>query len=160
MNQIDEGQDFTAIVDYAHTPDAFEKLLPDMKKAAKGRLIVLFGSAGGRRDPAKRPIQGEIAGKYADIVILTEEDDRDTPGEEILEQIAVGARKSGKKDGKDLFKELDRPKAIKLAVEMAKKGDVVMFLGKGNEKSIERADGEHEYLEATEVRKALKKLKK
>ena len=160
MNQIDEGQDFTAIVDYAHTPDAFEKLLPDMKKATKGRLIVLFGSAGGRRDPAKRPIQGEIAGKYADIVILTEEDDRDTPGEEILEQIAVGARKSGKKDGKDLFKELDRPKAIKLAVEMAKKGDVVMFLGKGNEKSIERADGEHEYLEATEVRKALKKLKK
>lgn len=160
MARIDEGQNFSVVMDYAHTPDAFEKLLPDMKKATKGRLIVLFGSAGGRRDPSKREPQGRIAGKYADIVILTEEDDRDTPGMEIIEQIAVGARKSGKKDGKDLFFELDRPKAILLACQMAKKGDTVIFLGKGNEKSIERADGEHPYYEETEIRKALKKIKK
>lgn len=160
MVRVDEGQNFTAIVDFAHTPDAFEKLLPDMKKAAKGRLIVLFGSAGGRRDPSKREPMGEIAGRYADVVILTEEDDRDTPGEEILEQIAAGARKSGKVDGKDLFLVLDRVEAIKLACGMAKKGDMVLFLGKGNEKSIERADGEHEFYEETEVRKALRKLKR
>jgi len=158
MVEIDEGQDFTAIMDYAHTPDAFEKLLPDMKKATKGKLIVLFGSAGGRRDPAKRSIQGEIAGKYADVVVLTEEDDRDTPGMEILEQIAVGARKSGKKDGEDLLFEPRRPSAILLACKMAKKGDTVLFLGKGNEKSIERADGEHEYYEETEIRKALRQV--
>lgn len=158
MVKIDEGQNFTAIMDYAHTPDAFEKLLPDMRRATRGRLIVLFGSAGGRRDPAKRPIQGEIAGKYADVVVLTEEDDRDTPGEQILEQIAVGARKSGKKDGKDLFFELNRPKAILLACKMAKKGDTVLFLGKGNEKTIEREDGEHEYYEEAEIRKVLKKI--
>ena len=158
MVRVDEGQSFAAIMDYAHTPDAFEKLLPDMKKATKGRLIVVFGSAGGRRDPSKREPQGKIAGKYADIVVLTEEDDRDTPGMEILEQIAVGARKSGKKDDKDLFFVLNRPEAILKACEMAKKGDTVLFLGKGNEKTIERADGEHPYYELDEIKKALKKV--
>ena len=158
MLRVDEGQDFAVMVDFAHTPDAFLKLLPDMKKATAGRLMVVFGSAGGRRDPAKRPIQGEIAGKYADVVILTEEDDRDTPGMEILEQIAVGVRKSGKKDGEDLIFELNRPKAISVACGMAKRGDTVMFLGKGNEKTIERADGEHEYYEETEIRGALRKI--
>lgn len=160
MVKIDEGQSFTAIMDYAHTPDAFEKLLPDMKKATTGRLIVVFGSAGGRRDPSKRKPQGQIAGKYADIVILTEEDDRDTPGEEILEMIAEGARESGKKDGKDLIKILDRPTAILEACKMAKKGDTVMFLGKGNEKTIERAHGVDAYYELDEIKKALAAIKK
>ena len=158
MVKIDEGQSFTAIMDYAHTPDAFEKLLPDMKKATEGRLIVMFGSAGGRRDPSKRKPMGEIAGKYADVVVLTEEDDRDTPGEEILEMIAEGARESGKKDDKDLFKVPDRPKAILECCKMAKKGDTVLFLGKGNEKTIERADGAHAYYELDEIKKALKKI--
>ena len=158
MVKIDEGQNFTAIMDFAHTPDAFEKLLPDMKKAAKGRLFVVFGSAGGRRDPSKREPMGKIAGKYADVVVLTEEDDRDTPGWDILEQIAVGARKSGKKDNRDLYFELHRPSAILMACQMARKGDTVLFLGKGNEKSIERADGIHDYYEETEIRKALKKV--
>ncbi len=158
MVRIDEGQDFTAIMDYAHTPDAFEKLLPDMKKATKGKLIVMFGSAGGRRDPSKREPMGEIAGKNADIVVLTEEDDRDTPGMEILEQIAKGAREYGKKDDKDLFLVLDRPSAILKACQLAKKGDTVLFLGKGNEKTIERADGAHAYYELDEIKKALKKI--
>ena len=160
MVKIDEGQSFSAIMDYAHTPDAFEKLLPDMKKATSGRLIVLFGSAGGRRDPSKRKPQGEIAGKYADVVVLTEEDDRDTPGEEIREQIAEGAREYGKKDGETLFMYPYRPDAIYEACKMAKKGDTVLFLGKGNEKTIERADGAHDYYELDEIKKALKKLKK
>lgn len=160
MVKIDCGQNFTAIMDYAHTPDAFEKLLPDMKKATKGRLIVMFGSAGGRRDPSKRKPMGEIAGKYADIVMLTEEDDRDTPSDEILEMIAEGAREKGKKDGVDLFKIVDRPSAILECCKMAKKGDTVMFLGKGNEKTIERAHGADDYYELDEIKKALKKIKK
>ncbi len=159
MVSVDEGQDFTAIMDYAHTPDAFEKLLPDMKKATKGKLIVMFGSAGGRRDPSKREPMGELAGKYADIVVLTEEDDRDTPGMEILEQIAKGAREYGKKDDKDLFLILDRPSAILKACKLAKKGDTVLFLGKGNEKTIERAHGADAYYELDEIKKALKKIK-
>lgn len=160
MVPVNEGQDFSIIMDYAHTPDAFEKLLPDMKKATKGRLIVMFGSAGGRRDPSKRKPMGEIAGKYADIIVLTEEDDRDTPGMEILEQIAEGARESGKKDGESLRFELNRPKAIQLACRLAKKGDTILFLGKGNEKTIERADGAHAYYELDEIKKAVKMLKK
>ncbi len=160
MVKIDRGQNFTAIMDYAHTPDAFEKLLPDMKKATKGRLIVMFGSAGGRRDPSKRKPMGEIAGKYADIVVLTEEDDRDTPSMEILEMIAEGARECGKVDGRDLFLIVDRPTAILKCCELARKGDTVLFLGKGNEKTIERADGPHDYYEQDEIEKALKKVAK
>jgi len=158
MERIDLGQDFDVVVDFAHTPDAFELLFSGIK--SKGRIITLFGSAGGRRDPAKRPIQGEIAGKYSDIVILTEEDDRDTPGMDILGQIAKGAEKSGKTPGKDLFLVLDRPSAIELAFSLARSGDLVLLLGKGHEKTIERADGEHPYLESDEAIKALKKLKK
>jgi len=101
MTAIDEGQPFGVIVDYAHTPDSFEKLFADIRPVVKGKLIAVFGSAG-RRDEGKRPVQGEIAGKYADEVILTEEDDRDVDGLEILDQIAAGAAKAGKVRDKDL----------------------------------------------------------
>lgn len=160
MVKIDDGQSFTAIMDYAHTPDAFEKLLPDMKKATTGRLIVMFGSAGGRRDPSKRKPMGEIAGKYADIVVLTEEDDRDTPSMEILNMIAKGALEQGKKIDRDLFLIVDRPTAILECCRMAKRGDTVLFLGKGNEKTIERAGGPEPYYELDEIKKALKAIKK
>ncbi|MCL1876622.1 UDP-N-acetylmuramyl-tripeptide synthetase [Candidatus Saccharibacteria bacterium] len=158
MNSIDEGQDFHAIVDYAHTPDSFEKLFSDLAGTVKGRVISLFGSAGGRRDPSKREPQGEIAGKYSDIVILTEEDDRDTPGEEILDQIAKGAEISGKVRDKDLFLIPDRTDAIKFAFETARAGDLVLLLGKGHEKTIERADGEHPWNEIELAHKLLKKV--
>ena len=92
MTVVDAGQPFSAIVDFAHTPDSFERLLNDVRNTTKGKLVVLFGSAG-RRDEAKRAIQGEIAGKYADEIILTEEDDRDIDGNTILSQIASGAEK-------------------------------------------------------------------
>ena len=121
MFSIDEGQGYELIVDYAHTPDSFEKLFADLKPTVKGRLIVMFGSAGGQRDKLKRPIQGELAGKYADVVILTEEDDRDTPGMDILNQIAAGAEKCGKKIGTDLFLVHDRTEAIRFTLGKAKK---------------------------------------
>jgi UDP-N-acetylmuramoyl-L-alanyl-D-glutamate--2,6-diaminopimelate ligase len=154
MSRVDEGQDFDVIVDYAHSPDSFEKLFKDLKPVVKGRLIAVFGSQGGG-DTAKRPIQGELAGKYADIVVLTEEDDREEDGNAILDEIATGATKAGKKPEKDLFRILDRPEAINFAVKMAKKGDTVIFLGKGHEKTIERADGEHPWDEIATVRTSL-----
>ncbi len=156
MTTIDEGQDFEVIVDYAHTPDSFEKLFKGLKPVVKGKMIVMFGSAGGQRDPSKRPIQGEIAGKYADEVILTEEDDRETPGMQILDEIAAGAEKSGKVRDKDLFLVLDRAEAIKFALGRATKGDTVLLLGKGHEKNIERADGEHPWDEVATTQKTLK----
>jgi UDP-N-acetylmuramoyl-L-alanyl-D-glutamate--2,6-diaminopimelate ligase len=137
MTRVDEGQDFDVIVDYAHTPDSFEKLFKDLKPLVKGKLIVLFGSAG-RRDEAKRGVQGELAAKYCDEVILTEEDDRDMDGIEILEQIAAGAEKTGKIRDKDLFLIHDRTEAISSAINRASEGDTVLLLGKGHEKGILR----------------------
>ncbi|MFI5240340.1 MAG: Mur ligase family protein [Candidatus Saccharimonadia bacterium] len=157
MNRIDEGQSFTVLVDFAHTPDSFSKLLPELARTTKGKLIVLFGSAG-RRDEQKRAIQGEIAGKWADTVILTEEDNRDIPGESILEDMAAGAKKAGKVIDKDLFLIPDRTTAIEYAMQIAGPKDVVILLGKGHEKTIERADGEHPWDETQTARKAIRKL--
>lgn len=158
MNQIKEGQDFTLIVDFAHTPESFEKILADMRALARGRLIVMFGSAG-RRDETKRGKQGASAGKWADMVVVTEEDDRDIDGTVIMNQIAEGAEKEGKKRQRDLFLVHDRPKAIRYAVGLAKKGDTVLLLGKGHEKTIERADGEHPWDELGEAKAAVRELK-
>jgi UDP-N-acetylmuramoyl-L-alanyl-D-glutamate--2,6-diaminopimelate ligase len=157
MNTMDEGQDFHVIVDFAHTPDSFEKLLGDMRAQVKKphRLIVLFGQPG-RRDPTKGVAQGEIAGRYADLVVATEEDDRDIDPEFLMNQVATGAEKSGKIRGTNLFLIHDRPEAIQFAINHARKGDTVMLLGKGHEKTIERADGEHEWRELEEASKALK----
>lgn len=158
MTRIDEGQGFNVIVDFAHTPDSFEKLFKDLRPVVKGRLIVLFGSAG-RRDEAKRPLQGALAGKYADEVIITEEDDRDADGQAIMEQIAEGAQKAGKERDFNLFLVHDRTKAISFAISQAvDKNDTVLLLGKGHEKTIERADGEHPWDEITTAREALRKL--
>ena len=156
MTNIDEGQDFSVIVDFAHTPDSFEKLFKDLRPVVKGKLICMFGSAG-RRDEGKRTVQGELAGSYCDEVVITEEDDRDIDGQEIMDQIAVGAEKAGKVRDKDLFLVHDRTEAIQFAVDRAQKGDTVILLGKGHEKTIERADGEHPWDEIGTARAALKK---
>ena len=156
MNIIDEGQPFTVIVDYAHAPDALEKVFASVK-GHKGKIISVHGGAG-RRDPSTRPIRGEILAKNSDIVIITEDDSRDEDPEKIAAGFIQGAEKYGKKLGKDLFKELDRAKAIKLALEKAKKGDLVLILGKGHEKTILRADGPHDFEDIKVARKILKKL--
>jgi len=137
MTRVDEGQDFAVIVDYAHTPESFEKMFKEVRPLVQkgGRLISVFGSAG-RRDETKRAAQGKIAGRDCDIVIVTEEDDRDVDGQEILEQIATGAEQSGKVKGKDLLLVHEREEAVQTAIKMAKKGDIVILLGKGHEKSI------------------------
>ncbi len=155
MTNIDEGQDYSVIVDFAHTPDSFEKLFKDLKPVVKGKLIVMFGSAG-RRDEAKRGVQGKLAGEYADEVVVTEEDDRDIDGVEIMNQIAAGAEAAGKVRDKDLFLVHDRTEAINFAVGRASAGDTVLLLGKGHEKTIERADGEHDWDEIGTAHAAVK----
>lgn len=156
MTTIDEGQDFSVIVDYAHSPDSFEKLFSDIKPTVKGKLIVLFGSLGGG-DKGKRPLQGELAGKFADEVIVCEEDDRQEDPQQILEDIVAGAVKAGKMLDTDLFVVHDRPKAMQFAVDRAGAGDTVLFLGKGHEKTIEHADGEHPWDEIGTAHAVLKK---
>lgn len=159
MNGIDEGQPFKAIVDFASTPDGFQKFFESMRPLVNGKLIAVFGSAG-RRDESKRAKQGAIAGRYADTVVITEEDDRDEDGAHILEQIAEGARQSGKVDGRDLYKIQSREEAIGFALTLvSSKDDAVVFLGKGHEKTIERVDGEYPWDESGVVRDALRELR-
>jgi len=157
MTRIDEGQDFDVIVDFAHTPDSFEKLFKDLRPVVKGKLIVMFGSAG-RRDETKRAVQGELAGKYCDEVVITEEDDRDIDGLEIMNEIAEGAHKAGKKRDKNLFLVHDRTEAIAFTLKRAQPGDTILLLGKGHEKTIERADGAHDWDEIDTTHAALKIL--
>ncbi len=155
MTTISEGQDYSVIVDYAHTPDSFEKLFADMRPVIKGKMIVMFGSAG-RRDETKRAVQGRIAGEFADEVIITEEDNRDIDGDEIMQQIAGGAKEAGKVEGENLFLVGDRAEAIAFAVGRANSAeDTVLLLGKGHEKTIEQADGEHPWDEIGTAKQAV-----
>jgi len=157
MTTIEKGQPFEVIIDYAHTPSSFETIFPPLKNRCEGKIFALFGS-GGERDVTKRPLQGEIAGKYCDVVILSDEDPRGEDPVLLLEDIAVGVRKAGKIDNQDLFIIPDRPTAIRKAFSMAKKGDIVLLLGKGHENSIIYKDYVMPYDEILEAEKALSEI--
>lgn len=156
MNIIDEGQPFTVIIDYAHAPDALEKVFNSVRDH-KGKVISVHGGAG-QRDPSTRPIRGAILAQHSDIVIITEDDSRDEDPEKIAAAFIKGAEKHGKVLGKDLFKELDRKQAIKLALEKAKPGDLVLILGKGHEKTILRADGPHDFNDSKVAKELLNSI--
>ncbi|TWP05494.1 UDP-N-acetylmuramoyl-L-alanyl-D-glutamate--2,6-diaminopimelate ligase [TM7 phylum sp. oral taxon 351] len=156
MNRVDLGQNFEVIVDYAHTPDAFLKVYESVVPGKKGRIISLFGGAG-RRDESTRGERGEIAAKYSDIVIITEDDSRDENPAEIAEEFVKGAEQAGFLRGKNLLVELNREKAIQMAVDVAKKDDIVLILGKGHEKTILRATGAVPFEDLKVTEKALRK---
>jgi len=146
-------KDFKVIIDFAHTPNAFLKLLSEIRKKYlknKGRLIHVFGSAG-LRDNTKRPLMGEISGRFADFIILTEEDYRTEDPNKICQEIASGIK------NKNYQLIIDRKKAIERALKMAKKGDVVIFTGKAHEKSLCRGKTEYPWDEYRAVEIGLKK---
>jgi UDP-N-acetylmuramoyl-L-alanyl-D-glutamate--2,6-diaminopimelate ligase len=157
MSVIDCGQDFEVIVDYAHTPSSFETIFPPIKKRCEGRVFALFGS-GGERDLTKRPLQGEIASKFCDVVVLADEDPRGEDPKELLEMIATGCRDEGKKDDIDLFIIPNRKEAIRKTFKMAGAGDIVLLLGKGHENSIIYKDYTLPYDEIQEAKNALKEM--
>lgn len=134
FERVDCGQDFTVVIDYAHTPDGFEKLLSDVAKIKPphARLTLVFGSAG-HRDQSKRPDMGRIAGDYCDVLVLTEEDPRTESASEISRQIAAGVQC----DRVEIHLIEDRVEAIEAAVRMAAPGDIVLITGKGNETELE-----------------------
>ncbi len=154
MTRVEGGQDFTVIVDYAHTPDALEKVFKAIPEV-DGRIISVHGGAG-RRDETTRAERGEILGKNSDIVIITEDDSRDEDPEKIAKQFIEGAKKAGKIENKDLIVELDREEAIKKAISLAKEGDLVLLLGKGHEKTILRAEGAIPFEDIKVAKKYLK----
>ncbi len=153
LNRIQSNTKFSIMVDYAHTPGAFEKLLPSIRKSIKGRLITVFGSAG-ERDIEKRSIQGNLADKFADVIILTNEDPRLEDPLKIINDIKSGI--NNKTLNKDLFIIEDRTEAIKKSVEIAMDGDLILTLGKGHESSIVYKDGPSPWDEEQVIKDILK----
>jgi UDP-N-acetylmuramoyl-L-alanyl-D-glutamate--2,6-diaminopimelate ligase len=150
------------LVDYAHTPSSFRAVFPPLRERLNRtgrRLIAVFGSAG-ERDTQKRYMQGEIAASYADILVLCDEDPRGEEPVMILEEIAAGCvgGNPGLKRGRNLFLITNRPAAIRKAVSLAGKGDLVLLLGKGHENSIIYADGPHPYDEIETALKAAEEV--
>ncbi|OGY54867.1 MAG: hypothetical protein A2951_02880 [Candidatus Buchananbacteria bacterium RIFCSPLOWO2_01_FULL_56_15] len=133
---IDEGQPFTIIVDYAFEPKAVESLYAVVKLLPHRQVIHVLGSAGGGRDRSRRPVLGELAGRNADYVIITNEDPYDDDPQQIINEVAAGALAAGKKLGKTAFKIMDRRKAIAKALRLAMPNDIVLITGKGSEQAI------------------------
>lgn len=127
---IDCGQDFSVIVDYAHTPDALESLFSLYRQLTSGNLFVLTGATGGGRDKRKRPVMGKIADEHADYVILTDDDPYSEDEMGILDQISEGIKR---KEGERFWKIPDREEAIRMALGLAGPGDTVVLAGKGAE---------------------------
>jgi UDP-N-acetylmuramoyl-L-alanyl-D-glutamate--2,6-diaminopimelate ligase len=136
LNPLNQGQPFSVVVDYAHTPESLGKVLRLLRGLhPHGRLIVVSGSAG-ERDPGKRPLQGAVTARFGDISIVTSEDPRNEDPETIIHEIAKGARDQGATDGETLFEITGRREAIRHAMAIARAGDCVLLAGKGHETSI------------------------
>lgn len=159
MEIVDASLPFLPIVDYAHTPAAFEKILPLIKEYTEGRLILLFGSAG-ERDLEKRAMLGESAARHADLIVLADEDPRGEQPLTILEEIATGcARVSPTMQAEGRLHIIpDRREAIRYALESARSGDTVLFLGKGHETSIIYSDFVMPWYEAEVVSEEIKRM--
>jgi len=154
MERIDMGQNFTAIVDFAHTPNALKVALEAAKTMTVGRVICVFGSAG-LRDKEKRRMMAEASAELADLTVLTAEDPRTESLEEILGEMAAGARSRGGTEGESFWRIPDRGEAIRFALKLARPGDIVISCGKGHEQSM--CFGQTEYLwdDRTAMRAAL-----
>ncbi len=151
------GQPFTVIVDYAHTPEAFQKVLPLARTLTSGRVIVVFGSAG-ERDRVKRGRQGAIAARLADFAVITSEDPRFEDPWRIIDEIAAGARAAGAEEGKHFIRIEDRREAIREAFRRARPGDIVLLLGKGHERCIIYGEERRPWDECAEARQALHEM--
>jgi UDP-N-acetylmuramoyl-L-alanyl-D-glutamate--2,6-diaminopimelate ligase len=164
MERVDMGQNFTAIVDFAHTPNALKvgleaarEMLSSSGKGEGGRVIAVFGSAG-LRDKAKRRMMAETSAELADLTILTAEDPRTESLDGILEEMAAGARSKGGDEGKTFWRIPDRGEAIRFALSLAREGDIVLSCGKGHEQSMCFGAREHLWDDRTAMRAALSEL--
>jgi UDP-N-acetylmuramoyl-L-alanyl-D-glutamate--2,6-diaminopimelate ligase len=157
MERIYLGQNFTALVDFAHTPNALKNALETCKQMTSGRVIAVFGSAG-LRDREKRRMMAEISAQQADITILTAEDPRIESLDDILSEMEKAAKQKGAVKGKNLFTMPDRGNAIRLALKLAKPGDLAAAFGKGHEQSMCFGEIEYAWDDRTAMRAALAEL--
>ena len=121
------GRDYTVLIDYAHTPDSLENVLTSVRGFCKGRLISVFG-CGGDRDNTKRPVMGEIGARLSDIAIVTSDNPRTEDPHQIIEQILAGIS-----DKKNCIVVENRRQAIRQAMGIAGKDDIIVLCGKGHE---------------------------
>ena len=159
MEKIVMGQEFDVFVDFAHTPNALENALKAARniienKSPGGRLIAVFGSAG-LRDREKRRMMAERSYHLSDFTILTAEDPRTESLAKILEEMVVGINNMGGREGLDFIREPDRREAIRIALRMAKVGDLVIVCGKGHERSMCFGETEYPWDDREAVRAAL-----
>jgi UDP-N-acetylmuramyl-tripeptide synthetase len=135
FERVEAGQHFPVIVDFAHSPDSLEKLIRTYRPLVKGKIILVFGCPGDR-DKEKRPIMGELAVKLADHVIISTDDPHSESPEAIVNEIETGIKKAvgGNSRIAHVEKIIDRREAIKKALSLAKKDDVVLIAGRGHEK--------------------------
>jgi len=138
---VTEGQDFTVLVDYAHTPDSLENVLAAAREIAPGRVVCVVG-AGGDRDRGKRPLMGEIGARLADVLLITSDNPRSEDPEAIVDEVLAGAARAARPRGSEPVRaEVDRRAAIGQAIDLARSGDVVVIAGKGHEQGQEFAGG-------------------
>ena len=156
FEKIDEGQPFSVIVDYAHTPVGVESIIKTVRMLSKGKIISLFG-CGGDRDKAKRPIMGEITGRLSDFVIITSDNPRSEKEEVISFEIQKGILETKAKHS--YLIELDRKKAIKIALKKANTGDTVLILGKGHENHQQFSNYSIEFDDRDISRQMLREMK-
>ena len=157
MERIDLGQNFTAIVDFAHTPNALKVALQAAREMTDKRVIAVFGSAG-LRDKEKRRMMAEISSELADLTVLTAEDPRTESLDGILEEMAAGARSKGGYEDETFWRIADRGEAIKFALKLARPGDIVLACGKGHEQSMCFGAREHLWDDRIAMRAALSEL--
>jgi UDP-N-acetylmuramoyl-L-alanyl-D-glutamate--2,6-diaminopimelate ligase len=150
FESVEEGQPFTVIVDYAHKPDALEKVLRAAREIAHGRVLVVVG-AGGDRDRGKRPLMGRIASELADVAIVTSDNPRSEDPQAIIDAIVAGTTN-------EVAVLPDRADAIARAVELAREGDVVVIAGKGAEQGQQFADRTIPFDDRDAARDALRAL--
>lgn len=167
MERINMGQNFTAIVDFAHTPNALKVTLEAAREmltsgrvrqlpnpTRRPRVIAVFGSAG-LRDREKRRMMAETSAELADLTVLTAEDPRTESLDAILEEMAAGSRSKGGREGETFWRIPDRGEAIRFALRLARPGDVVLACGKGHEQSMCFGAREHLWDDRTAMRAAL-----
>jgi UDP-N-acetylmuramoyl-L-alanyl-D-glutamate--2,6-diaminopimelate ligase len=157
MEPIDMGQPFTALVDFAHTPNALQQALEAARGMTAGRVIVVVGSAG-LRDRAKRRLMADVAARMADRTILTAEDPRTESLDAILGEMAAGASGAGGEEGRTFWRVPDRGEALRFAVGMAQAGDLVITCGKGHEQSMCFGETEYPWDDRVAMRAALSDL--
>ncbi len=157
MERIEMGQPFTAIVDFAHTPNALQVALQTARAMTSGRVIAVFGSAG-LRDKEKRRMMAEVSAALADLTVLTAEDPRTESLDGILEEMAAGARSRGGREGETFWRIPDRAEAIRFAMRLARRGDILLACGKGHEQSMCFGHVEYAWDDRVALRAALAEL--